>query len=191
LFAEDFELLPRDIFTGIINECIKENLDSYDLIGGLFSQMNNPKQALGGRYKGVRYFNGGLFREIHPITLAKKELILLRKASEEDWSKIKPVIFGAIFQSSMGEKKRHKLGAHFTFEAEILKVVFATIVRPFKDRIENADTLDKLIKIRNDLTKIKVLDPACGSGNFLYLAYLSLKRIEFEIINKIIWISRH
>ena len=88
LFAEDVHLFPRqDFFNDIIQDCIDEKSSSYDLFKELFETMNNPKVPIGGRFKDVGYFNGGLFKEINPIELNKEELLALKEASDKDWSK--------------------------------------------------------------------------------------------------------
>ena len=166
MFAEDIELLPKHIFTRLIDDCVS-GASSYDLIGGLFRQMNEPKPAKGGRYVEVPYFNGGLFSAVDPLELDKEELALLREAAAEDWSKVEPPVFGSIFQGSMDAEERHAYGAHFTSEADILRIVIPTIVTPWRQRIESAKTLAELVALRNELSTVRVLDPACGSGNFL------------------------
>lgn len=184
MFAEDADLLPRGLFSELLDEC-RMGSSSYDLIGGLFRQMNNPLDARGGRFKSVRYFNGGVFKKIEPVEMALDEIKLLLSASEENWSKVQPPIFGTLFQSSMDQAERHALGAHFTSEADIQKVVLPTIVRPWRGRIESAKTLKELRDLLEKLRDFRVLDPACGSGNFLYIAYLELKRLELSLLAKI------
>src|SRR4051794_12897038 len=139
--------------------------------------MNNPEPARGGRFKDVRYFNGGVFQDINPEELAADEIALLLSAAGENWSKGQPPIFGTLFQSSMDAKERHAFGAHFTSEADIQKVVLPTIVRPWRERIEATKTLKDLKQLLGELRRFRILDPACGSGNFLYVAYRELKRL--------------
>ena len=133
----------------------------------------------------MSYFNGGIFAEVEPIPLELEEIKLLLEASAEKWSKVEPAIFGTLFEGSMGKEERHALGAHFTSEADIQKVVLPTIVRPWRDRIESASTLKELLALRQELNQFKILDPACGSGNFLYVAYRELKRLEAQLLAKI------
>lgn len=186
MFAEDFELIPRGFFTTLADEARQGKGSSYDLFGGLFRQMNDPTPARGGRFQGIPYFNGGLFSIVDPIDLNKEELHFLHLAAlENNWAKIQPQIFGVLFQSSMGSKERHALGAHYTSEADIMRVVLPTIVTPFQARIDAAKTQAELHAIMNELSKFRVLDPACGSGNFLYVAYRELKRLEAQAILKL------
>jgi type II restriction/modification system DNA methylase subunit YeeA len=113
------------------------------------------------------------------------ELELLLDASTENWGKVAPPIFGTLFQQSMDADERHALGAHFTNEADIQKVVRPTIVRPWRERIAEATTLRDLRGLADSLLRFRVLDPACGSGNFLYVAYRELLNLEMEILTKI------
>jgi SAM-dependent methyltransferase len=184
MFSEDAGLLPRGLFTELVRDCDNGG-SSYDLLGGLFRQMNSPTPARAGRYQNVRYFNGGLFREIQPVELDPDEVALVRGATREDWSRVQPAIFGSLFESSMGAGERHAYGAHFTSEADIQKVVSPTIVRPWRERIEAASTLRDLLQLRTELSSYRVLDPACGSGNFLYIAYRELKRLEIDLLVKL------
>ena len=183
LFAEDIDLLPRGLFTELVEECLSGG-NTYDLMGGLFRAMNTPAGTKGGRFRQVRYFNGGLFRDVEALELPREELELLAQAARENWSKVQPAIFGTLFQQSTDRRERHAQGAHFTNEAAIQKIVFPTIVRPWRDRIAAARTLEALAAIRRDLERFCVLDPACGSGNFLYVAYRELVRVEMDLVNR-------
>lgn len=183
LFAEDIGLLPRGLFSELIADC-KNGESSYDLIGTLFQWMNSKSRAKHGRFKSVPYFNGGLFSEIEPVQLSLDELDLLALAAKEDWSMVQPPIFGTLFQGSMGKERRHAYGAHFTNEADIQRIVLPTIVRPWRERIRKASTLEELTQLRNQLVSFRVLDPACGSGNFLYVAYREIIRLEMELVQK-------
>ncbi|GBE75453.1 DNA modification methyltransferase related protein [Microcystis aeruginosa NIES-87] len=184
MFAEDRGLLPRDLFISCVQECLNGG-NSYDVLGGLFQQMNQPGITPAGKYQGVDYFNGGLFSIIHPIQLTNEELRFLDVAARQDWSKIRPAIFGNIFEGTANAEERHTYGMHFTSEADIMKIVRPTISRYWEERIEQAGTIGELNTLQLELQQYKVLDPACGSGNFLYVAYQELKRIEQLLIEKI------
>ena len=191
LVSEDMNLLPRQILARLVAECREKGENSYDLIGGLFRQMNNPVPARGGRFLDVPYFNGGLFSDIDPIELEAAELDLLATAADRKWDLVKPEIFGTLFQSSMDADERHAFGAHFTSEFDIRKVVGPTIVRPWREKMAAAwDKVGKLKEVLRDLRLFRVLDPACGSGNFLYVAYRELKRLEREILVRLSEISK-
>lgn len=183
LFAEDIGLLEQYFFARLLDEC-QTGAQAYDLIGGLFVEMNTPGKTPGGRFKGVDYFNGGLFRAPARVELTADELDLLRNAARSDWSKVRPEIFGAIFEHSLGKETRHAYGAHFTSPADIMKIVGPTIVEPWREQIESAKTLKRLDELLARLENFRVLDPACGSGNFLYIAYRELKRLEARIYER-------
>lgn len=183
LFAEDIGLLDKYFVIRLLEDC-ETPADSYDLIGGLFEAMNTPKSLTGGRFKNVAYFNGGLFAEPARLELQAPELGVLRMAARADWSKVQPEIFGTLFQHSLAAKQRHTLGAHFTHPADIMKIVGPTIVDPWREQIEGAKTLSRLRQLADRLRDFHVLDPACGSGNFLYIAYRELKRLEARIYER-------
>lgn len=191
LFAEDIDLLPKYFVTQLLEE-IQSPADSYDILGGLFAAMNTTPSPTGGRFKGVAYFNGGLFAQPARIELQDLELVDLREAAKFDWKKVQPEIFGTLFEHSLDDgsvpgtrNERRAQGAHFTHPADIMKIVGPTIVEPWREQIEGARTLRRLNELRDRLHHFTVLDPACGSGNFLYIAYRELKRLEARIIERI------
>jgi len=184
MFAEDRGMLPPDMFINCIQDCLGGK-SSYDILSGLFQEMNRPGVSPAGKYKGVEYFNGGLFATIHPIELTKEELNYLDSAARENWKQIRPAIFGNIFEGTSNKKERHAHGMHFTSEADIMKIVKPTISNYWDAKIEAANTISELNSLQLELQNYRVLDPACGSGNFLYLAYQELKEIEKSLLSKI------
>lgn len=185
MFAEDRALLPHSLFVRCVQDCLSGE-SSYDLISrGLFGEMNQPGTTPAGRFEGVDYFNGGLFATVDSLELTKKELRILEEAALEDWSKVRPAIFGSIFESAIDSQERHARGIHYTAEADIMKIVRPTISRFWEEKIEAATTLAELDQLAIELRNYRVLDPACGSGNFLYIAYQELKHIEQLLLSKI------
>lgn len=193
MFAEDVNLLPDNIFSRILEDCFDQDKtpaekseQSYDLIGNLFREMNSEGITEGGRYRGVDYFNGGLFEEINLVELTMHEVELMRAAARQNWSKVNPAIFGSFFEAGMDKGERHVYGAHYTYESDIIKIVDPVIVQPWKKRIEKAqesdNPLEEYYKLLKELREFKVLDPACGSGNFLFVAYREMKTLEKELI---------
>ena len=180
LFSEDIGLLPLDIVRRLLDEC-RNPAQTYDLLGDLFQWMNTPGVVAGGKYKGVRHFNGGVYTEPARIELLEDEIALLREAANANWSKVRPEIFGSLFEHSLDRTERKTLGAFFTSPVDIMKIVGPTIVEPWRDLIENATTLRRLDDLLQGMLSYRVLDPACGSGNFLYVAYRELKRLEARI----------
>ena len=184
MFAQDRGLLPRDLFLRCVKDCLK-GASSYDVLGGLFREMNQQGKTPAGQYQGVDYFNGGLFSQIQAIELKRQELELLETASLQNWNKIRPAIFGNLFEGTVNEDERHAYGIYYTSEADIMKIIRPTISRYWEDKIEAAKNIGELNQLQLELQQYKVLDPACGSGNFLYVAYQELKRIEQLLLNKI------
>ncbi|MGB5962878.1 MAG: DNA methyltransferase [Coleofasciculaceae cyanobacterium] len=184
MFAEDRDLLPRDIFVSLIQDCLESKGSTYDLIGGLFQEMNRKGKTPAGRFKGVDYFNGGLFSEIDPIELIPEELKLLDVCARDNWTNVRPSIFGNIFEGAIDATKRHAHGIHFTSEVDIRQIVRPTISDYWEERINSAGTIRELNALQLELQAYRVLDPACGSGNFLYVAYQELKRLEKLLIDK-------
>ncbi|MCC6555704.1 MAG: class I SAM-dependent DNA methyltransferase [Polyangiaceae bacterium] len=124
--------------------------------------------------------------ELGGVALRREEVRLLRAAALEiDWAKVQPAVFGALFQASMDRDERHALGAHFTSEADIQRVILPTIVRPFRERVQAARTTRDLLAARDALRTYRVLDPACGSGDFLHVAYREMVRLDVEIAQRL------
>ncbi|MSR65453.1 MAG: class I SAM-dependent DNA methyltransferase [Verrucomicrobiae bacterium] len=183
LFAEDIGLLPKYLVVQLLEDCHSPS-DTHDIIGGLFEAMNTKQTATGGRFKGVAYFNGGLFAQPARVELADTELVLLREAAKFNWSQVRPEIFGTLFQHSLGTEERRAFGAHFTHPADIMKIVGPTIVEPWREQIESARTLKRLRELLHRLHRFRVLDPAGGSCNFLYISYRELKRLEARLYQR-------
>lgn len=192
MYAEDIELLPDKIFTRLITDCYEQfpaKADysdlSYDLIAGLFQAMNSVGITPAGTYKGVDYFNGGLFQKIVPLALRKYEIDNLLFAAEKNWRNVNPAIFGTIFQQGLEKGERHILGAHYTSELDIKKIIDPVIVQPWNEKIDEAESLDELYSLLNELSSCKVLDPSCGSGNFLFIAFKEMKLLERKLIAQV------
>ena len=179
-FAEDIGLLDKYFVSQLLDEC-EAPAETYDIIGGLFEAMNRREGTTGGRYIGVAYFNGGLYSNPAKVELTSIELRILREACEFNWSKVRPEIFGTLFEHSLGKEQRHAQGAHFTTAVDIMKIVRPTIVEPWANAIEATKTLTEMQTLAYRMQTFRVLDPACGSGNFLFIAYRELKRLEASL----------
>jgi type II restriction/modification system DNA methylase subunit YeeA len=196
MFAQDIGMLPKNVFTRLLDE-LEEQVrrsgklggeilrDSYNYIGELFYEMNRQGKPTGGKYAEVAYFNGGMFDTILPIELTRQEIEALRKASKQDWKNVNPAIFGSVFEQSMERDLRHELGAHYTPELNIKQVVNPCLVKPWQEKIDAANNLTELYALLNEITSYTVLDPSCGSGNFLFVAYRELKFIEKQLLTRI------
>jgi len=181
MFAEDIGLLPRDHFTSLLYDG-KRHRDAEKRLGELFRLMST-RDSSGERV--VPYFNGGLFSKPVTVPLGESQLDALIKAAEANWKYVDPHIFGSVFQGIMNDAERHKSGAHYTAHEDIMRVVGPTIVEPWRKRIREASTLGDLLEVRKSLLAFRVLDPACGSGNFLYVAFRELYKLDTELIARL------
>ncbi len=184
MFAEDLHMLPSHVFTRVLQTLREDpSRSSADDLGRLFEYLATP----GGRpehglYSGTPYANGSLFVRPARVHLDHDEIELLATAAERfNWRRVEPAIFGSLLQGALGRERQWALGAHYTAEADILKIVLPTIVQPWRERISECRTLAEAEAAQHDLMHYVVLDPACGSGNFLYVAYRELRRIEAEL----------
>lgn len=187
MFAEDTGQINDLGFTRIVNGLIGDpNRSSADEIGGLFAWLNNPakERPKHGMYATVPYVNGSLFAEPTMLHLEADELEVLKKTCDFDWSKVKPAVFGSLMQTVFGPDRQHQLGAHYTPEAEIQLVVEPTILRPWRERIKCLESFDEADQALKDLHEFRVLDPACGCGNFLSVSYRELRRIEWWLLER-------
>ena len=191
MFAQGRGLLPPNRFSDCLDRCLPQNSDdpgesTYDILcEGLFRQMNRQGKTPYGRFQGTDYFNGGLFAQIPAIHLERDELKLLKVAADQNWTKVQPAIFGNIFEQTTTDRDRHAGGMHFTSENDIMKIIRPSIVQPWEQAIEQAHDLKQLNQLHLELSRYRVLDPACGSGNFLYIAYQELKQVEQVLLDKI------
>jgi hypothetical protein len=180
MFAEDIGLLPKSYFTSLLYDGAKHR-DVERRLRDLFVQMNTPDLP---PPRIVPYFNGGLFTNAVTLPLGDEQLIALTKAAEADWTYVDPHIFGSVFQGIMDDDERHASGGHYTAHDDIMRVVGPTIVEPWRRRIEAAASLKELGELRAELFQFRVLDPACGSGNFLYVSFREIYRLDTELLSR-------
>lgn len=181
MFAEDIGLLPQEHFTTLLYEGARAG-DVEQRLRELFALMST--RDVPGR-RAVPFFNGGLFTRPVTLPLGDAQLAALTKASEANWKYVDPHIFGSVFQGIMSDAERHKSGAHYTAHEDIMRVVGPTIVEPWRARIRGARSLGELLEVREALHRFRVLDPACGSGNFLYVAFRELYRLDTELLGRL------
>lgn len=184
-FAERFNMISGYPSLQILREAKRRRAFAPALLGGLLWSLNQEDPHLRhGVLKGTAYVNGELFSKPAVIDLTEEEIDLLLEAGEYEWHKVNPTIFGSLVESFLGEK-RGALGAHYTHEADIMKIVRPTIVRPWRVRIDAATTFRECHLLLQELCDFRVLDPACGSGNFLYVAYRELRGLEHALKEKL------
>ena len=201
MFSEDVDLIPEGSFTELLEDLKHTPEHFVDSMTSLWSAMNT------GGFEGqlrtkLRRFNGGLFTDIDPIPLNTEQIQLLIDAAKADWRYVEPAIFGTLLERALDPRERHKLGAHYTPRAYVERLVMPTLIEPLRDKwntvqvevevllqgeAKNTDekALSTLREFHFHLCHIKILDPACGSANFLYVALEHLKRLEGEVLNSI------
>ncbi len=199
MFAEDVDLIPRGSFTELLNKLRGHPQDAEHALAGLWQAMDKGEYAHALLTK-VKKFNGGLFRDPSALPLNNLQLGLLIEAAEADWKQVEPAIFGTLLERALDKRQRHKLGAHYTPRAYVQRLVTPTIIEPLREdwrdvqtavqrRTEDGKTDDALKLVRDfhhRLCETTVLDPACGSGNFLYVALEMMKRLEGEVTSLMI-----
>ena len=200
MFCEDVDLLPKGEFTALLQK-LKDTSENFpNAVQNLWETMNTGGYS-GAFNKKILRFNGNLFTDIAPIPLDADQIQLLIDAAKHDWSQVKPAIFGTLLERALDPEERHKLGAHYTPRAYVERLVMPTVIDPLRDEwkdvqaaaaaleaqaVKNNSKHDKAVNEIRDfhrkLCEIRILDPACGSGNFLYITLEHLKRLEGEIL---------
>lgn len=204
LFAEDIGLLPENLFPRLLSQTHRNSNDFAEVLSQLFRAMGK------GGYFGadkILYFNGGLFDDDRVLPLDGADMDIIANIDALDWSVIEPSIFGTLFERGLDPAKRSQLGGHFTGKDDIMLIVEPVLMAPL--RREWKELQAECIKLKQDaealtsrrratvtemigkklrlfadkIAAIKVLDPACGSGNFLYIALRLLLDLQNEVIN--------
>ncbi len=196
MFAEDVGLLMRHSFTNLL-ESLRDTPDHFiPMVEELWQKMNSGGFSTTLRTN-ILQFNGGLFADGEALSLTRDQLCLLIEASKADWRDVEPAIFGTLLERALDPVERHKLGAHYTPRAYVERLVLHTVINPVLaewDAVRIAavnlatqgdmkGAVSEVRKFHRTLCHIRVLDPACGSGNFLYVVLEHLKRIEGEIFD--------
>ncbi len=194
LFADNSNIFSRGQFRNyILNHTRDDGTDLVDKLSALFLTLNTEESERWqtGDLGDFVYVNGGLFKEAQLTGFAfnSEARDILIEATELDWSKISPVIFGSMFEGAMDGHRRQYLGAHYTSEKNILKVVNSLFLEDLRAEFESIQSMKRnkskeLTKFHEKLANLKFLDPACGSGNFLMVAYRELRRLEHEVIDE-------
>lgn len=194
MFAEDVRLIPEDSFKILLRKLRGHPEHAAPSLKALWETMNT------GGFSPVlmtdlKRFNGGLFKDATALPLNEAQLSLLIEASGRDWKAVEPAIFGTLLERALDKRQRHKLGAHYTPRAYVERLVNPTVIQPLRaewrdvqaaavmlagqDKLGDARTIVRDFHQR--LCNVTVLDPACGSGNFLYVALELMKRLEGEV----------
>ena len=203
LFSEDIGLLPGKLFSRLVESNLQRPADFTKKLRQLFAAMSGEHGSFGEH--DIAYFNGGLFSDDEAYDLTRDDLAVLALAAQLDWSSIEPAIFGTLFERSLDPNKRSQLGAHYTSESDIRLIVEPVLMDPLRRRwadvrqkaeaiVEKSKNQQKAAQTKSrkalsellhgfadELSKVRVLDPACGSGNFLYVALKSILDLEKEV----------
>ncbi len=190
LFADDTGIFPQDSFFRYIENSKPDGSDLSERIGKLFEILNMPEETrskrtlLSDELKQFRYINGGLFKDLLPSAEfdAKMRQTLI-DCEHFDWNKISPAIFGAMFQGVMDKDQRRELGAHYTSEENILKLINPLFMDELWNEFDRIKTDPiTLERFHEKVARLAFLDPACGCGNFLIVTYRELRTLEFEVL---------
>jgi len=197
MFAEDTKLIPKDSFTKMLRDYSAPELQAFlpDALQDLWQKMDTGGFSSEFKAK-VRRFNGKLFHNATTLPLTSDQIELLLKAAEADWKEVEPAIFGTLLERALDPKERHRLGAHYTPRAYVERLIIPTVLEPLRrewaasqaasarrsDEGKPKEARAELVRFLTRLTSLRILDPACGSGNFLYVTLEHLKRLEGEVL---------
>ncbi|WP_298195948.1 DNA methyltransferase [Novosphingobium sp.] len=195
MFAEDTGLLERGSFQEVLGNARDDPASFAPLLEDLWRTMDTGGFSPVLR-KPVRRFNGGLFAQRSTIPLQREEIGELYEAAKHDWTQVEPAIFGTLLEQALDKDERKRLGAHYTPRAYVERLVNATLIDPLQAEWqalvlgsverERATDPEAAIRLVHDfhekLAATRVLDPACGTGNFLYVALELMKRLEGDVL---------
>ncbi|HCG7367791.1 DNA methyltransferase [Vibrio alginolyticus] len=190
-FAEDTKIFSENQFTNLISQHTSEDgTDVASTFERLFEVLNTPAHQRGDLPQYLSrfpYVNGGLFKKDIVIpSFDAKARRMLRDSGQLDWADINPDIFGSMIQGVAAPETRSTMGMHYTSVTNIMKVIEPLFLNDFYDEFDKCkDSINKLRKLQVRLSRIKIFDPACGSGNFLIIAYKELRLLEIEILKRI------
>ena len=196
MFAEDVELIPKNSFRKLLISLRDELHNFQPMVESLWDAMDQGSFSVILREK-IKRFNGKFFKVKTALPLTRDQLELLIEAAESDWQYVEPSIFGTLLERALDPVERHKLGAHFTPRAYVERLVIPTIIEPLREQWDatyaaamqlhedgkRKEAVKLLREFHGHLCEIRVLDPACGSGNFLYVAMELMKRLEGEVVS--------
>lgn len=194
-FAEDVGLLPERAWLDLLESLREDERNFPPVVESLWKTMNDGGYSPLLR-KDVLQFNGGLFESTRALPLNRDQIYLLIEAANSRWRDVEPAIFGTLLERALDPDERHALGAHYTPRAYVERLVLPTLVEPLRDDWRSIQAVitelvaagkqdaavEAVRQFHRQLCNTRVLDPACGSGNFLYVALEHLKRLEGEVV---------
>ncbi len=196
MFAEDVGLLPERAFTELLATLSQTPEQFVPLLGALWKDMDEGGFSVVLRQTLPR-FNGKLFKTPDVLPLTRDQIDLLRQAARADWTQVEPAIFGTLLERALDPAERHSLGAHYTPRPYVERLVLPTVIEPLRAEWANvqaaalllanegkpAAALAEIDAFHHRLCQVRVLDPACGSANFLYVTLEHMKRLEGELLD--------
>jgi len=193
-FGDDTRMWKR-VGNGLFGDFVANSAKDGNGLGAqiqeLFQVLNTPienrAKTISPNLANFPYINGGVFEESLPIFSFNADMRkALVETTQYDWSKISPAIFGAMFQTVKSKEDRRSLGEHYTSEANILKVIRPLFLDEYLEKLSKSwESIPNLKKLRKELSENNYLDPACGSGNFLVVAFRRLREIELKIVARL------
>jgi len=195
-FAEDTGVFEKGSFTNAIGSLsLKGGEDVHELLDQIFDVLDTkPEDRIGfpSHLQAFGYVNGKLFdRYSSAPTFSAKARSIVLECGSLDWSQINPDIFGSMMQAVVHPGQRESLGMHYTSVENIMKVIRPLFLDELQSVLGVADTKAKLIRLHDRIAEIKCFDPACGSGNFLVIAYKELRKLEHRILERLQEIDPH
>ncbi|MCL2825124.1 MAG: hypothetical protein FWD57_14130, partial [Polyangiaceae bacterium] len=195
MFTEDVGLIPSGGFTRILEKALSDEALVQPLFRDLWEAMNVGSVSAMLQKKLLR-FNGSIFAHSDVLPMGREHICILLKAAGSDWKEVEPAIFGTLLERALDPKERHRLGAHYTPRAYVERLVIPTVIQPLRTDWNKVQAIAALLTqqgnsveackaidaFHDKLRKTRVLDPACGSGNFLYVAMEHMKRLESEVL---------
>jgi len=196
MFAEDTDLLPRGSFRQLLEKSVADPRHFPHRLKQLWKDMDTGAEFSAIIDARVRHFNGGLFSDTMVFELGQAEISELLAAASADWTQVDPAIFGALLEQALDKEERKRLGAHYTPRSYVQRLVDVTVMEPLradweaaltkaqaaKDAAKDADAVEIVRAFHHQLCTTRVLDPACGTGNFLYVTLELMKKLEGEVI---------
>ncbi|NCC03465.1 MAG: class I SAM-dependent DNA methyltransferase [Proteobacteria bacterium] len=193
-FAEDTDIFPKGSFTGLIGSYTQnEGSDLGHLLDRLFKILNTKERTDEPEYlKAFPYVNGGLFGETYTAPkFSRRSRRMMIECGELDWKEINPDIFGSMIQAVVHADQRGGMGMHYTSVPNIMKVIEPLFLNELHEEFEkNEDNKAKLQQLLERLEHLRIFDPACGSGNFLIIAYKEIRKLEMQIFKRISELSK-
>lgn len=196
MFAEDVGLLPERAFSDLLTTLSQTPEQFVPLLGALWKDMDTGGFSVVLRQTLPR-FNGKLFKSPDVLPLTRDQIDLLRQAARADWTQVEPAIFGTLLERALDPAERHSLGAHYTPRPYVERLVLPTVIEPLRAEWANVQAaalllanegksdaaLAEIDAFHHRLCQVRVLDPACGSANFLYVTLEHMKRLEGELLD--------